>query len=218
MDKQLTQPAAARQQWASQLTEGLQQMQIEFSAAEQEQLLEYLQLLTKWNKVFNLTAIRDPDEMVSRQLLDSLSILPWVRGARVLDVGTGAGLPGIPLAIACQDIHFTLLDSNGKKTRFVQQAVAQLGLKNVAVVNERIEHFQDPRGFEVITSRAFASLADFVASTGHLLAPGGRWLAMKGLADKEQDELPGDLCYRVHPLTIPGCTGERHLLEVERSA
>jgi len=200
------------------LADGLKRLQITLGRQQQELLLEYLLLLAKWNKVFNLTAIRDPEEMVSRQLLDSLSILPWVRGARVLDVGTGAGLPGLPLAIACPDIHFTLLDSNGKKTRFVQQAVAQLGLDNVEVVNERIERFQDPRGFEVITSRAFASLVDFFASTGHLLAPGGRWLAMKGLADKEQDKLPGDLRYQLHPLVIPGCEGERHLVEAERSA
>jgi len=204
--------------WQSELSDGLQQMGLELSEHQQQQLLEYLQLLVKWNNVFNLTAIRDPDEMVSRQLLDSLSILPWVRGSSILDVGTGAGLPGIPLAIALPKIQFTLLDSNGKKTRFVQQAAAQLGLKNVSVVNQRVESISGADGFDVITSRAFSALADFIAGTRHLLAPDGRWLAMKGLADKETPELPHGTESRTHTLFVPGCEGQRHLVEVQATA
>lgn len=212
------QPDPQTLRWQSELSDGLQQMQLDLSAHQQHQLLEYLQLLVKWNSVFNLTAIRDPDEMVSRQLLDSLSILPWVRGTNVLDVGTGAGLPGIPLAIALPEIDFTLLDSNGKKTRFLQQVAAQLGLNNVRVVNQRVESFSDAKGFDIITSRAFSALVDFITGTRHLLAAGGAWLAMKGLADKETLELPEDIESRVHALFVPGCEGQRHLLEVELSA
>lgn len=205
-------------QWRAQLVDGLAQMQIEQPPARQQQLLDYLALLVKWNKVFNLTAIRDPAEMVSRQLLDSLSILSWVRGPRVLDVGTGAGLPGIPLAIVRPDIEFTLLDSNGKKTRFVQQAAAELGLANVAVRKERIENLDDPQGFNDITSRAFAALVDFVEASTHLLAPGGHWLAMRGLAEKDGNTPPSGVACRLHPLQVAGATGRRHLLECRRES
>jgi len=199
--------------WTTQLADGLQQMGAPLDAVQQRRLVSYLALLQKWNRVFNLTAVRDPAQMVSRQLLDSLSILPWVKGRRVLDVGTGAGLPGIPLAIALPDLMFTLLDANGKKTRFVQQAAAELGLGNVNVLNGRIEALQDAAGFDVITSRAFASLADFLSTTAHLLADGGCWLAMKGQAERDEGGLPPGIATRWHPLLIPGCQGERHLAE-----
>jgi 16S rRNA (guanine527-N7)-methyltransferase len=214
MNKVTAQSDAQAHRWQQELGEGLQQMRIDLSARQQQQMLEYLQLLAKWNRVFNLTAIREPGEMVSRQLLDSLSILPWVKGARVLDVGTGAGLPGIPLAISLPEVAFTLLDSNGKKTRFVQQAAAQLGLKNVEVINARIESLRDECGFDVITSRAFASLHDFIASTRHLLAAEGCWLAMKGQKDREEGELPAEILVQRHTLLVPGCEGDRHLAEV----
>ena len=200
--------------WQQDLQQGLQQMQIDLSQDQQNQLLEYLQLLVKWNKVFNLTAIRNPDEMVSRQLLDSLSILPWIKGENVLDVGTGAGLPGIPLAIALPLVSFTLLDSNGKKTRFVQQAASQLGLGNVEVINARIESLGTSAGFDNITSRAFASLQDFIGHTRRLMAGNGHWLAMKGQAERDEGSLPPGFVVLKHPLDVPGCQGERHLAEV----
>jgi len=200
--------------WQQDLQQGLQQMQIDLSQDQQNQLLEYLQLLVKWNKVFNLTAIRNPDEMVSRQLLDSLSILPWIKGENVLDVGTGAGLPGIPLAIALPLVSFTLLDSNGKKTRFVQQAASQLGLGNVEVINARIESLGTSGGFDNITSRAFASLEDFIGMTRQLLASNGHWLAMKGQSERDEGSLPPGFLVHQHPLHVPGCQGERHLAEV----
>lgn len=209
----MSNPDTQRHRWQTELGAGLQQMGIELSLQQQEQLLDYLGLLVKWNKVYNLTAVRDPDQMISRQLLDSLSILPWVRGRRVLDVGTGAGLPGVPLAIACPGTAFTLLDSNGKKTRFVRQAVAQLGLENVEVVHERIEKLVGGERFDRITSRAFASLQDFIGATRHLLAREGRWLAMKGLADRQEGQLPEGVHIDRHPLSVPGCEAERHLAE-----
>ncbi|MCW8903471.1 16S rRNA (guanine(527)-N(7))-methyltransferase RsmG, partial [Sedimenticola sp.] len=157
-------------QWRHQLSEGLRIMAIDLSERRQQLLLDYLALLLKWNKAFNLTAIRDPGEMVPRQLLDSLSILNLVQGERVLDVGTGPGLPGIPLAVAQPDRQFVLIDSNGKKTRFVQQAVVALGLDNVQVVRTRVEAYQPDAGFDTITSRAFAALPKMVQLTRHLLA------------------------------------------------
>jgi len=199
--------------WPQQLCQGLEKMQCSLSPAQQQQLLDYLGLLTKWNRVFNLTAVRDPQEMVSRQLLDSLAILPWVKGRRVLDVGTGAGLPGIPLAIALPDMAFTLLDSNGKKTRFVQQAAAQLGLQNVSVAHTRIESLQEAAGFDVITSRAFASLGDFLGATARLLAEGGVWLAMKGQIEPDEAGMPPGVSAQWHPLLVPGTRGQRHLVE-----
>ncbi len=190
-------------------------MQLELSMFQQQQLLDYLALLSKWNKAFNLTAVRDPDVMVSRQLLDSLSILPWIRGQHVLDVGTGAGLPGIPLAIARPDLGFTLLDSNGKKTRFVQQAVLQLGLANVGVENTRIEALQSGYCYEQITSRAFASLPDFLRLTRPLLCKEGEFLAMKAIAELDDiNSLGDDLQARVEPLMVPGSDAQRRLVVI----
>lgn len=201
--------------WRAQLSSGLQAQGVELSAAQQEALLAYLGLLLKWNRAYNLTAVRDPAEMVSRQLLDSLSILPWLEGARILDVGTGAGLPGIPLAIARPDLTFILLDSNGKKIRFVRQAIMELGLTNVQAEQQRIEAFRPDAPFDTITSRAFAELKDFVALTGHLLAPGGQWLAMKAaLAGQESTALPADLQPELLNLTVPGETASRQAVRI----
>jgi len=198
--------------WEQQLEQGLQEMAIVLSAGQQQQLLGYLTLLQKWNRRFNLTAVRDPGEMVSRQLLDSLSILKLLRGSRVLDVGSGPGLPGIPLALALPEVHFTLLDSNGKKTRFVEQARMELGLGNVSVVRSRVELFQPPAPFDTITSRAFASLRKMVELTSHLLVDGGCYLAMKGAVPRDEikamEEMGGQLTIR--SLAVPGTQGERH--------
>jgi 16S rRNA (guanine527-N7)-methyltransferase len=182
-------------------------------------LLRYLELLAKWNGAYNLSAVRDPQEMVSRHLLDSLVILPWVRGPRLLDVGSGAGLPGIPLAIARPDLQVVLLDSNGKKSRFQRQAVLELGLSNVEVEGVRVEQYRPSAPFDEIVSRAFAELALFVRLTEPLLAPRGRWLAMKGRRD--ENELAEIAAERgklhVHPLQVPGLIGERHLIEIQRA-
>ena len=199
--------------WSAQLRDGLREMGLTLDAACQARLLDYLALLLKWNRAYNLTAVRDPREMVSRHLLDSLSILPWVRGPRVLDVGTGAGLPGIPLALALPALSFTLLDANGKKTRFVQQAVIELGLGNVSVVQKRVESLADETGFDTITSRAFSELRHMLELTAHLRAPGGRWAAMKaGLEAFDPDTLTPGLRMQVERLRVPGEPGQRHLV------
>ncbi|HSW12376.1 MAG TPA: 16S rRNA (guanine(527)-N(7))-methyltransferase RsmG [Solimonas sp.] len=176
-----------------------------------EPLMAYLAELEKWNAAYNLTAIRDPAEMVTRHLLDSLALLPHVRG-RLLDVGAGAGLPGIPLAIANPALDVTVLDSNGKKVRFMRHAVRTLGLPNVTVAEARAESFEAERPFERICSRAFASLADFFNGTGALLAPGGEWVAMKGKLDaKELAEVPARFVIRgTHRLQVPGLDEDRH--------
>ncbi|RMG38713.1 MAG: 16S rRNA (guanine(527)-N(7))-methyltransferase RsmG [Gammaproteobacteria bacterium] len=202
-------------QWQIQLSDGLDALGLTLSPTQQQQLLDYLALLLKWNRVFNLTAVRDPGQMVARHLLDSLAIVPWVRGPRVLDVGTGAGLPGIPLAIALPEFQFVLLDSNGKKTRFVQQAVAELGLPNVSVEQARVEAFRDARGFDTITSRAFADIDRMLDQTAHLRAPGGQWAAMKaGLEELHDLKARSGLAHQVIPLTVPGEAGRRHLVLV----
>ncbi|MES9906044.1 MAG: 16S rRNA (guanine(527)-N(7))-methyltransferase RsmG [Sedimenticola sp.] len=198
--------------WRGQLTAGLKAMAIVLSSEQQQKLLDYLALLVKWNRAFNLTAIRDPKEMVSRQLLDALSILHLVRGSQVLDVGTGPGLPGIPLAVALTDTRFTLLDSNGKKTRFVQQSIGALGLRNVEVIQARVEAFQPQQGYDTITSRAFTSLPKMVQLTSHLLADGGRYLAMKGVdpVDELDQAVLGKMRVERVTLFVPETTGERH--------
>jgi 16S rRNA (guanine527-N7)-methyltransferase len=188
-------------------------MQCALDGDQQSALLGYLALLEKWNKVYNLTAVRDPAQMVPQHLLDALSIRPYLHGERILDVGTGAGLPGIPLAIAEPQREFVLLDSALKRTRFVTQAVAELGLKNVEVVQARIEDYQPTALFDTITSRAFTATGDFVAATGHLLADNGRLLAMKGkLPEQEINSLPDQWVCEVHKLAVPGVIGERHIL------
>ena len=145
-----------------------------------------MRLLAKWNAAYNLTAVRDPQEMVTRHLLDSLALLPYVQGPRVLDIGTGPGLPGIPLAVARPDCSFTLLDANAKKTRFVTQAVGELGLKNVDVVQARVENYRPVEKFDTLVARAFSSIADMLNNAQHLCAPGGRFLAMKGVYPEEE--------------------------------
>jgi 16S rRNA (guanine527-N7)-methyltransferase len=182
-------------------------------------LLNYLQLLHKWNKAYNLTAIRNPEQMLPLHLLDSLSIIPFVQGEDILDVGTGPGLPGIPLAIFYPERKFTLMDSNGKKTRFLFQVKNELGLNNVAEIQSRVEAYQPEQSFDAITSRAFTSLSDMVEKTSHLLKKNGRFYAMKGqYPHQELRELPKH--YNVvasHPLQVPSVNGERHLIEIALS-
>lgn len=202
------------------LIEGAQQLQITLDTVRLEQLLAYLGLLIKWNKAYNLTAVRNPDEMVSRHLLDSLSVLPWVEqaGQRWLDVGSGGGMPGIILAIMLPEREFVLLDGNGKKTRFLTQVKLELGLDNVQVAHQRIEEHQPDAPYDGIISRAFSSLPDFTAWTAHVGSAGTRWLAMKGVEpDDELQQLPGGfVLQQCHELFVPGCQGQRHLLVLTR--
>ena len=182
-------------------------------------LLAYLQLLDRWNRTYNLTAIRDPREMVGKHLLDSLAMHPHLDGiARLADLGTGPGLPGIPLAIVRPALQVTLVESNGKKARFLREAVRQLALENAQAVQSRIEDHDAPGAFDAITARALATLPAIVALGGHLLAPQGRLLAMKGaLPQEEIDALPrGWRLQGVHPLRVPGLDAERHLVVVAR--
>lgn len=198
------------------LHQGLTAMGIDLPPGAEARLLEYLQLLEKWNRAYNLTAVRDPDQMIGRHLLDSLVVLPYLHGARVLDVGTGAGLPGIPLALARPALRFTLLDSNAKKTRFVTQAVHALGLGAVSVVHARAETFQPPERFDTVIARAFASIPDMLAATRHLCAPGGRWLAMKGVFPQEElAGIPAGVHAEVKPLRVPGLEAARHVVIIE---
>lgn len=204
--------------WRRQLADGLVAMKINLGDEQQQKLLDYLALLVKWNRAFNLTAIRDPAEMVPRQLLDALSILPLVRGPRVLDVGTGPGLPGIPLAIALPDLYFTLLDSNSKKTRFVRQSISALGLANVEVVQDRVELFRPAEGYHTITSRAFASLARMVQLTEHLLREDGQYLAMKGVDPLDELDQLAPAEHKVERVTlfVPQTSGQRHAVIISR--
>ncbi len=202
-----------------QLRQGLAQMGIALPSAAQEKLLAYAALLYKWNKTFSLTAMREEEKAVSHHLLDSLAILPFVAGGNLLDVGSGGGMPGIPLAIACPELQVMLLDSNSKKTAFLRQAAIELGLSNVAVHCGRVEQYDPAIRFAAITSRAFAELADFVSLSGHLLADGGSWLGMKGVwPEDEIARLPSAVrvgC--VHRLAVPGVDGERHLVVMRRA-
>jgi 16S rRNA (guanine527-N7)-methyltransferase len=195
------------------LHQGLLDMGIDLAIPAQEKLLAFLELLEKWNRSYNLTAVRDPEQMVPRHLLDSLTVLPYLQGPRVLDIGTGPGLPGIPLALARPDFEFILLDSNAKKTRFATQAMHELGLKNVAVVQERVEKFHPETKFDTLIARAFASIPDMLAASRHLCAAHGRFLVMKGVFPQEELAAVTD-GYRaeVKALHIPGLDAARHVV------
>ena len=202
-----------------QLSRGLAALELNLSAAAQEKLLAFAALLGKWNKVYNLTALRDEEQVISHHLLDSLAVLPHLgKAKRLADIGSGGGLPGIPLAIARPDLQVTLLESNQKKSAFQQQAKIELGLTNVSVHCERVEAWQPEEKCDVVISRAFSDLAEFVRLSGHLLAEGGVLLAMKGVHPYEEiAQLPaGWRVAEVAPLQVPGVEGARHLVRVER--
>jgi len=198
------------------ILEGSERLGVRLPSEAADRLGAYLSLLERWNRAYNLTAVRDPEAMVVRHVLDSLSILPWLRGPRVLDVGSGAGLPGIPLAIARPEHEFCLLDSNGKRTRFLIQVAAELRLSNAGVVRGRVEDYRPKAPFDSVVSRAFATLAALVADAGRLCAPGGRLLAMKGVfPDDELARLPsGYSVVGVYPLRVPSLDAERHLVHL----
>lgn len=199
------------------LANGLAAMQLDLPADAQSKLLAYLDLLVKWNSTYNLTAVRDPAQMVTRHLLDSLTVLPYLHGTTLADLGSGAGLPGIPLAIARPDLAVTLVESSGKKSRFQREVVRSLPLPNVSVAQARVQDVQG--SFDTITARAFASLGDMLAWGGHLLADDGRWLALKGRTDAaELAAVPAPFSVlAVHPLSVPGDPGERCLVELART-
>ncbi len=198
------------------LQEGIAELGVNISERAIAQLLEYHQLLIKWNKAYNLTAIRDPQLMISRHLLDSLSLAEYISGQRFIDIGTGAGLPGIVLAIIFPDKHFSLLDRNGKKTRFLFQVKTELGLDNIEIYNMRVEQYKTDELYDGILSRAFASLSDMVKGSKQLLNTDGCFYAMKGLVPEEEllelaDNIVVIACQQ---LRVPGEEGQRHLVEM----
>jgi 16S rRNA (guanine527-N7)-methyltransferase len=202
------------------LAEGITEMGMNVSPAQREKLMDYLALMFKWNSVYNLTSLRDPMQMVTHHLLDSLAAMPAFAEARnVLDVGSGGGLPGIVLAIVCPDMKVSMIDTVHKKTAFLTQVKAELGLANVTVYTARVEQLQVSDKFDVITSRAFADLSDFVNWSSHLLAEQGRYIALKGVApQEEQQRLP--TAWRVsgvEPLQVPKLGAERHLVFIEKA-
>ncbi len=197
------------------LEQGIKDAKLDIAAQTQQKLLDYLALMQKWNKVHNLTAVRDADEMVTLHLLDSLVVLPFIDAKHLLDVGSGAGLPGIPLAICLPGLHVTVIDSNSKKVSFMRQAKAELGIANLEVLGGRVEEIAPTRKFEIIISRAFSDLSLFISLTHHLLDAQGKWLAMKGVyPEVELAELAaktGVTASKVEVLNVPGLDAQRHL-------
>lgn len=214
---------ADRSALADKLSAGARALQMDLSATQLVRLLDYLALLAKWNAVYNLTAVRDPLQMVTQHLLDSLAALPaFAKAHNVLDVGSGGGLPGVVLAIWAAEaqpaMRVAMIDTVHKKTAFLTQVKAELDLGNVTVHTGRVEQWHAAQKFDVITSRAFAELADFVTWSGHLLAPAGRLIALKGVRpDQEIARLPrGWQVVAMQPLTVPGLNAERHLVLIEK--
>jgi 16S rRNA (guanine527-N7)-methyltransferase len=199
------------------LRAGLTALKLDLDDSTIERQLDYVDLLLRWNAAYNLTAVRDPGEMITRHLLDSLAVLPHVSGTSLADLGTGAGIPGIPLALARPELEVHLVDSNGKKARFLREAVRHLKLARVRVAESRVEAVEGE--FDCITARAFATLADMLGWAGHLLKPEGRWLALKGrFPQDELDALPSGFAIEaVHRLEVPGLDAERHLVIIKRS-
>jgi 16S rRNA (guanine527-N7)-methyltransferase len=201
---------------ASHLTEALASMGLAPGLRQEAALLDYLGLLSKWNRTYNLTAIHEPERMLTHHLLDSLAIAPHIGAGPLLDVGSGAGLPGIPLAILRPGLKVTLLDASQKKCGFMRQAAIELKLAYVDVVHGRVEAYRPAAGFSQVVSRAFSYLSEFVRLTRHLLAEGGEWLAMKGLYPNEEiAQLKGARVTRDIPLHVPGLDAERHLIVME---
>lgn len=196
------------------LSKGLKKLGLTLSDGQQQQLLNYISLLHKWNRTYNLTAIREPQAMIERHLLDSLSVVAYIEGNSIADVGTGPGLPGIVLAIVYPEKKFMLMDSNGKKTRFLQQVKTELDLTNVEIYNGRVEAFDPEQRFDAVISRAFASLDDMLGWTEQLCHRNGVFLAMKGVyPEQELAVLPERFqLLAAHKLQVPRCNGERHLV------
>ncbi|RFF29837.1 16S rRNA (guanine(527)-N(7))-methyltransferase RsmG [Wenzhouxiangella sediminis] len=200
------------------LDEGLAGLGLTLDDARKDRLLDYLALLSRWNRAYNLTAVDEPAAMVDRHLVDSLSILPWIDGEQIVDAGTGAGLPGVPLAIACPERHFVLVDSNGKKVRFLRQVRRELGLDNIEPVHARLEEFAPERAPDQVVARALAPLPRLVEQLGHLLAGGATLLAMKGRLEDDECAAVAD-AYNVEriELNVPGAGGARSLAILRKS-
>ncbi len=201
------------------LEDGLVHLGLDLDAQMRERLLQFVALLDKWNKVYNLTAVREPERMIGVHVLDSLSVIPHLAGSKnVIDVGTGGGMPGIPLAIAMPALHVTMLDAIAKKTTFVRQAISELGLKNAGIVTGRVENYLPASKFDRVISRAFAELKDFVEAAGHLCAQQGVMLAMKGVYPHDEiARLPAGFVVKdVIPLKVPGVDGQRHLVVIQK--
>ncbi len=213
---QAVQPAVLKQK----IRNGTLAMGLNLPAASIERLVDYLALLNKWNRAYNLTAVRDPEQMVYRHILDSLSVIPYLHGRRVLDIGTGAGLPGIPLAVACPEREFLLLDSNAKKIRFVAQAIATLQLPNAQAILGRAEKLETVEKFDTLISRALGGIADMLALSAHLCSPGGRFVAMKGVYPQEELSAlpPGYEVLAVEALQVPGLDAKRHAVIISAKA
>lgn len=203
---------------AARLERGLAALGIDLPAAARQRLLDYCALLKKWNRVYNLTALRDDEQMVSHHLLDSLAVLPHVVGESLADVGSGGGLPGIPLAIASPERRVALIESSHKKASFLQQARIELTLDNVVVHNVRVESWQPGEPFDVVISRAFSDLAEFVRQAQHLVGPGGRVLAMKGVYPHEElAQVPEPFVVgAVISLRVPDVAASRNVVVVTR--
>src|SRR5689334_18557047 len=204
---------------AHQLERGVDELGLKLGGEARTKLLKHLALVEKWNRVHNLTAVRDGTKAVRVHLLDSLSVVPHLKGVRFLDAGSGAGFPGIPIAVARPEASVVLLESNHKKSAFLTHAIAELELDNAQAVCERVEAWRTDRQFDFIVSRAFAEIADFIALTKHLLAPNGVIAAMKGVHPFDEIEhVPSDFRVReVRPVVVPGLGAERHLVLIERA-
>lgn len=202
------------------LRQGIADLGLALPQSATERLLDYLMLMGKWNRVYNLTAIREETKWVTLHLLDSLVVVPHLPSGRIVDVGSGAGLPGIPIALACPDRQVTLLDSNQKKGAFLTQASTELALDNIKVVIQRAESYQPDTTYDVVIARAFSSIADFIRMAGHLCRPGGVLAAMKGVRpDSEIVQLPDSWnAETIIPLHVPGLGAQRHLVMLRRSA
>jgi 16S rRNA (guanine527-N7)-methyltransferase len=204
---------------AARLAEGIASIGLAIAPETQALLLRYLGLIQKWNGVHNLTALREPDAMLVRHLLDSLAIAPHLDGKRIADIGSGAGLPGIPLALAHREWHLALIESNHKKASFLQQVRIELDIKNIEVVAGRVENFRSDEGFDIVISRAFSDLADFVKLAAHLCKPeSGKLAAMKGIYPHEElSQLPSQVAVeKIVPIAVPGLAAERHLVMINQ--
>lgn len=198
----------------NQLERLLKSAEIELTDGQKQQLLAYVGLLHKWNKAYNLTSVRDPEQMLIRHIMDSIVVNPYLKGEKFIDVGTGPGLPGIPLAIVRPEAQFTLLDSLGKRIRFIRQVLHEVGITNVNPVQSRVEEFSTPDCFDGVISRAFASLQDMVSWCHHLPAENGKFYALKGvISEDEIKQIPDGFQVKdIIRLNVPELEGERHLV------
>lgn len=199
------------------LTRALENAHIILTPSVVGKLIQYVLLLNKWNQAYNLTSVRDPKEMLTRHILDSILVMPYLEGKRILDIGSGGGLPGIPLALALPTMEFVLLDSNGKKTRFLTHVIQTLQISNVQVVHDRIEKYRPDQCFDSIITRAFATLTEFVKVSADLCCPEGRLLAMKGVYPAEEiAAISGEFSTIVYALSVPGLEAQRHLVVITK--